>query len=220
QYRAADIPLLTAPILSGMAEIVIGARPIEEIEHFSRTKKLLQRFGSFVVRVLSHARVPDAPSGFRAFSREAALRLNVFSEYTYTLETIIQAGRKNMAIISVPIGVNEVMRPSRLISSIPSYLVKSAMTLVRIFAVYRPFVFFFGAGLFFSGLGLLLGLRFMFFYLMGEGQGHVQSLILTAILLGMGFQTILAAFLADLLAVNRKLLEEVQYRLRRGRDDR
>ena len=218
QYNPEDIPALTAPILAGMAEIVIGARPIESIAHFSRLKKMLQKAGSLMVRLLSHAAVPDAPSGFRAFSRDAAMRLNVFSEYTYTLETIIQAGQKNMAVVSVPVRVNPELRPSRLISSTAAYLVRSAVTIVRIFAVYRPFAFFVWAGAFFFGLGLLLGLRFVYFFLIGQGQGHVQSLILTAILLGMGFQTMLAAFLADLFAVNRKLLEEIQYRLRRRRE--
>ena len=216
QYYAADISKLVQPILEGKAEMVIGARPIEKIKHFSPIKKFLQKLGSWVVRIVSRTDVPDAPSGFRAISREAALKLNVFSEYTYTIETIIQAGQKNMAVVSVPIRVNdEFLRPSRLVKSIPSYIKKSIETIIRIFVVYRPFRFFFTIGLTLFILGFLLGLRFLYYYFTGEGKGHVQSVILSGVLLGMGFQTILVAFLADLLAVNRKLLEEVQYRLRK-----
>jgi glycosyltransferase involved in cell wall biosynthesis len=215
QYCSKDIPKLVKPILEGKAEVVVGARPIEEIAHFSPVKKFLQKLGSWVVRVASRTDIPDAPSGFRAISKEAALKLNVFNDYTYTLETIIQAGQKNMAIVSVPIRVNKDLRPSRLVKSIPSYISKSLVTIIRIFVVYRPFRFFFtiGAVLFF--LGFLLGLRFLYYYFIGNGTGHVQSVILAGVLLVMGFQTILVAFLADLLAVNRKLLEDVQYRLRK-----
>jgi glycosyltransferase involved in cell wall biosynthesis len=212
QYSAADIPALTAPILAGRADIVIGARPINAIRHFSLLKKILQGLGSGVVRAVSGTSVEDAPSGFRAVSREAAMRLHVFNEYTYTLETIIQAGRKNMAVESVPVRVNADIRPSRLVKSIPSYIRKSVFTMLRIFVVYRPFRFFMavGGGLF--GIGALLGLRFLAFLVIGAGGGHVQSLILASILLGIGFQTMLTAFLADLLAVNRTLLEEIEFR--------
>ena len=216
QYCAADIPKLVRPILEGRAEIVVGARPIEKIRHFSPIKKILQKLGSWVVRIASRTDIPDAPSGFRAISREAALRLNVFNEYTYTLETIIQAGQKNMAIVSVPIRVNDNLRPSRLVKSIPSYIKRSIATIIRIFVVYRPFRFFCTIGSVLFGLGFLLGLRFLYYYFTGNGAGHVQSVILAGVLLGMGFQTMLVAFLADLLAVNRKLLEEVQYRLRKN----
>jgi glycosyltransferase involved in cell wall biosynthesis len=212
QYNADDIPALTGPILDGRADIVIGARPIEMIQHFSLAKKLLQKLGSWVVRVASQTDVPDAPSGFRAISRAAAQRLMVFNDYTYTLETIIQAGQKNMAITSVPIRVNEDLRPSRLVKSIPSYIKRSIVTIVRIFIIYRPFRFFgtIGAALF--GTGFLIGLRFLWNYLGGEGEGHVQSLILASVLLGMGFQTLLIAFMADLLSANRKLLEDVRFK--------
>ena len=212
QYHAEDIPALVMPILERRADIVIGARPIESIEHFSPEKKLLQKLGSWVVRMASNTDIPDAPSGFRAMSRAAAQRLMVFNDYTYTLETIIQAGQKNMAITSVPIRVNADLRPSRLVKSIPSYIKRSIFTIVRIFAVYRPFRFFgtLGAALF--GAGLLIGIRFLYFYVTGRGGGHIQSLILCGALLGMGFQTLLVAFLADLLAANRKLLEDVRYR--------
>lgn len=210
QYNADDIPRLTAPILAGKADIVVGARPIATIEHFSPIKKLLQKLGSWVVRVASKTDIPDAPSGFRAMSRAAAQRLMVFNDYTYTLETIIQAGQKNMAITSVPIRVNEDLRPSRLVKSIPSYVKRSIFTIVRIFVVYQPFMFFGTIGVVLFGAGFLIGVRFLWLYLAGEGDGHVQSLILAAVLLGMGFQTFLVAFLADLLSANRKLLEEIR----------
>ena len=216
QYNAQDIPLLIKPILDKKAEFVIGARPVSEIKHFPPIKKQLQKLGSWVVRLASKTDIPDAPSGFRAMSREAALRLNVFNDYTYTLETIIQAGQKNMAIVSVPISVNEELRRSRLIKSIPSYLNKSITTIIRIFVVYKPFRFFFSLGMFSIALGVLIGLRFLYFYMATEeSSGHIQSLILSSILFGFGFQMIVVAFLADLLAVNRRLLEDVQYRLRK-----
>jgi glycosyltransferase involved in cell wall biosynthesis len=212
QYCADDIPALTRPIVAGEADIVVGARPIDTIEHFSTTKKLLQRLGSWVVRVASKTDMPDAPSGFRAISRMAAQQLVVFNDYTYTLETIIQAGQKSMAITSVPVRVNGELRPSRLVKSIPSYIKRSVVTIVRIFVIYRPFRFFaiVGAVLFFAGF--LIGWRFLWFYLLGQGDGHIQSLILASALLIMGFQTFLVAFLADLLAANRKLLEEIRFR--------
>lgn len=215
QYNAADIPLLTAPILAGRADIVVGARPIDEISSFSPVKKFLQKAGSAVVRFVSKTDVPDAPSGFRAMNREAAMRFNVFNDYTYTLETIIQAGQKNIAITSAPIRVNKALRPSRLMKSIPSYLVKSLITIVRIFVVYKAFRFFMSVGATFFGAGLLGGTRFLYYYLSGDGSGHIQSLILSSILLGIGFQTMLTAFLADLLAVNRRLMEDVQYRVKK-----
>ncbi len=217
QYNAEDIPLLVQPILDGKADIVIGTRPISEIEHFSRVKKLLQKLGSLAVRITSGTNVGDAPSGFRAMSREAALRLNVFNDYTYTLETIIQAGQKNMAITSVPIRVNDELRPSYLVRSISSYVRRSILTIIRIFVVYKPFRFFMVIGVTFFTCGFVLGLRFMYHYVLGDSQGHVQSLILASILLGVGFQTILVAFLADLLAVNRRLLEDVLYRTKAGK---
>ncbi|MGE8317169.1 MAG: glycosyltransferase family 2 protein [Comamonas sp.] len=210
QYNAQDIPALTAPILAGTADIVVGARPIETIEHFSPLKKMLQKLGSWVVRVASKTDIPDAPSGFRAMDRAAAQRLMVFNDYTYTLETIIQAGQKNMAITSVPIRVNGDLRPSRLVKSIPSYIKRSIITIVRIFVVYQPFKFFVTIGSALFGLGFLIGLRFLWKYWGGDGAGHIQSLILSGALLGMGFQTFLVAFLADLLSANRRLLEEIR----------
>ncbi|MDB5775639.1 MAG: hypothetical protein JWP38_1772 [Herbaspirillum sp.] len=214
QYNADDIPGLVAPILNGTADLVIGARPISTIEHFSPIKKSLQKLGSWVVRVASRTDIPDAPSGFRAITRDAAQHLMVFNEYTYTLETIIQAGQKNMAITSVPIRVNADLRPSRLFKSMPSYIKRSILTIVRIFVIYRPFRFFISMGIALLTAGTLIGLRFMWHYLHDNGTGFVQSLILAGVLLGMGFQTILVAFLADLIASNRKLLEDIRYKLR------
>ncbi|PHR02092.1 MAG: glycosyl transferase [Sulfitobacter sp.] len=211
QYEAKDIPKLIAPILDNKAEYVIGERPISQTDHFSFTKKLLQKMGSWVVRKASDTNIPDAPSGFRAISRECAMQLYVYNNYTYTLETIIQAGQKNIAITSVPIRTNEDLRPSRLFSSIPSYINKSVITIIRIFVVYKPFRFFMTISAILFGLGTLLGLRFLYSYITGDGTGHIQSVILSGVLLGMGLQTGLMAFIADMLAANRKLLEEVRY---------
>jgi glycosyltransferase involved in cell wall biosynthesis len=211
QYCGADIEKLVRPILEGTADIVIGARPISSIEHFSPVKKLLQKLGSTVVKLVSGTTVQDAPSGFRAFSRDAALALNVFNKYTYTLETIIQAGQKNLNVVSVPIRVNRDLRPSRLVRSIPAYVRKSMVTIVRMFVVYRPFRFFMVTGGTVFFLGAVIAARFLYYYLvLGQGTGKIQSLILAAVLLMMGFHTMLLAFVTDLLSVNRRLLEELQ----------
>jgi glycosyltransferase involved in cell wall biosynthesis len=214
QYCADDIPKLIEPILKGEAEIVVGARPIDEIQHFSPMKKALQKLGSWVVRIASKTDIPDAPSGFRAMSRKAAMQLNVFNEYTYTLETIIQAGQKNMAIVSVPIRTNGDLRPSRLVKSIPSYINRSILTIVRIFMTYKPFRFFVVPGIVAFSLGFLAGLRFIYFYLIGHGTGHIQSVILSALLMGTGFFLCMTGLLADLISVNRKLLEKIDWRIR------
>jgi glycosyltransferase involved in cell wall biosynthesis len=218
QYDAGDIPLLVEPILEGRADMVVGARPISEIAHFSPIKKILQKLGSWVVRWVSNTDIPDAPSGFRALSREAARKLSVFDGYTYTLETIIQAGLKNMAVTSVPIRVNEDLRPSKIVKSIPSYLRRSIGTIIRIFVVYRPVRFFGVIALTLFGVGFAIGIRFLYFLAQGDGSGHIQSLILSGALLVMGFQAALAAFLAELLAANRKLLEDVRYSTRQRND--
>lgn len=215
QYRAEDIPALVEPILSGTAELVVGERPIADTTHFSFTKKLLQRVGSWIVRVASRTDIPDAPSGFRAMSRGAAMRLHVFGDYSYVLETIIQAGHKGIAITSVPVQTNEEVRPSRLFKSTWGYVSRQALTIVRIFMTYRPFAFFAVPGLVTFLAGFLLGVRFLVFYVGGEGSGHVQSLILAALLLGTGFFLGVVGLMADLTAVNRKLLEGVDWRLRR-----
>jgi glycosyltransferase involved in cell wall biosynthesis len=215
QYRAADIPALIAPILAGEADMVIGARPIDDMAHFSRVKKLLQRAGSRVVQLASSTRVPDAPSGFRAFSRQAALQINVFNNYTYTLETIIQAGQKGLTVISVPVRVNPDLRPSRLVRSLPQYLGLSALTIARIFVTYRPLRFFFAIAALLGLAGGLIGMRFLVEFAGGHGQGHVQSLILTAILLIGAMLFFTLGLLADLISVNRRLLEELRTRLAR-----
>ena len=210
QYEAKDIPKLIKPILDNKAEYVIGERPINQTKHFSFMKKMLQKIGSWVVRKASNTLIPDAPSGFRAMSRECAKRLNVYNEYTYTLETIIQAGQKNFAVTSVPIRTNEDLRPSKLVSSIPSYIKKSVITIVRIFVVYQPFKFFMSIAIVLFSIGFILGLRFLYYWMAGNGEGHIQSVILSGVLMGVGFQTSLIAFIADLLSVNRKLLEEIK----------
>lgn len=216
QYNSEDIPKLTEPIISGRADIVIGARPIQDIEHFSLLKKMLQRIGSWSVKIASNSDVPDAPSGFRAISREAALRINVFNNYTYTLETIIQAGRKNMSVMSVPVRVNEQLRPSRLVKSLLSYVNKSIVIIFRIFAVYKPVTFFFSLGSIFFFSGFLLGVRWLvLFFIFHTTRTHVPSLILTAILIIMGFLIYVLGILADLISANRKILEENQYMLRK-----
>jgi len=215
QYCADDIPKLVAPVLAGSAEIVIGARPIAEIEHFSMVKKTLQKLGSWAVQQASNTNIPDAPSGFRAISRDAAMQLNVFNNYTYTLETIIQAGQKNMAIISVPIRVNGELRPSRLVKSVTSYVFRSLLTIIRIFILYRAFRFFAAMGTVLFGGGFLLGLRFLYFYAVGEGDGHIQSVLLGVGLMTMGFVALIFGIIADLVSINRKLLERVTVQVQR-----
>lgn len=217
QYNGADIAQLVRPILDDQADLVIGARPIANIRHFSPVKKLLQRLGSWVVRRVSNTDVADAPSGFRAMSREVGLVLNVFSDYTYTLETIIQAGQKNLRVASVPIRVNGELRPSRLVRSISSYVRRSVLTMLRIFIVYRPLRFFLTMSVLPLFGGVAIGVRFLVYYFQDNGAGHVQSLILAAVLLLVAFQTMLLAILADLQSVNRRLLEDLQQRERARR---
>ncbi|MFC1862391.1 glycosyltransferase family 2 protein [Thermodesulfobacteriota bacterium] len=214
QYSADCIPDLIRPILDSEAEIVIGARPIDEMKNFSKPKKLLQKLGSWTVRLASGTDIPDAPSGFRAIGRDAARKINVFNDYTYTLETIIQAGQKGIAITWIPVKTNNPLRPSRLIKSVPVYIYRSIITIVRIFAVYKPFRFFSLIGIILLLLGFFIGVRFLYFYFIGAGKGHIQSLILASILIGIGFQTIMTAFIADLVSVNRRLLEDIQIRKR------
>lgn len=215
QYCGADIPKLTAPILAHMADIVIGARPIDETAHFSWVKKKLQRLGSWAVRVASKTDVADAPSGFRAISREAAMRLNVFSAYTYTLETIIQAGQSNLRIASVPIRTNGDLRPSRLVKSIPSYVKRSLVTILRVFVIYRPLALFFYTGSVFMLIGLVAGIRFLYFYLRNGGEGHVQSVILASLCITLGVLLYMMGLIGDLIATNRKLLERISVQTRR-----
>ncbi|WP_043958027.1 glycosyltransferase family 2 protein [Lysobacter sp. A03] len=216
QYEGADIPKLTGPVLAGEADMVIGARPISETEHFSWVKKKLQRLGSWAVRVASKTQVEDAPSGFRAISRETALRLNVFNVYTYTLETIIQAGQSNLRILSVPVRTNPDLRPSRLVKSIPSYVKRSLLTIVRVFVIYRPLALFVYTGSVFMIVGLIAGLRFLFHYLHGTGDGHVQSVILASLCITLGVLLYMMGLIGDLIATNRKLLERISLQLRRS----
>ena len=215
QYCGADIEKLVRPILDGKADIVIGERPIDDTEHFSPLKKKLQHIGSWTVRVASKTDVPDAPSGFRAYSRQAALKMNVVNEYTYTLETIVQAGRNKMAITSVPIRTNPELRKSRLFNSMFGYIKKSMLTIIRAFMMYKPLRFFTIIGSTIFLIGLILGIRFLVFVFMGESGGHIQSLILASTLLLLGFQPFISGLQADLIASNRKLLEDIQERVRR-----
>lgn len=215
QYCAEDIPYLIEPILKRQADIVVGSRPISEIQHFSPTKKFLQKLGSWAVRIASKTNIADAPSGFRAMSRQAAMQLNVFNSYTYTLETIIQAGQKGIAITSVPIRTNSMLRPSRLVKSNFSYVVRSLFTILRIFIVYKPLRFFLWLGSLPFGLGIITLMRWLLFFLEGYDKPRIPTLILGTILILVGFQLWIFGLVADLLSVNRKVMEEVQFRLRR-----
>ena len=214
QYRGADVALLVEPILAGVAEMVIGDRAPHRLRHFGAGKRLLQRVGSWVVRQVSGTRVPDAASGFRAFSRRAALRLNVFSEFTYTLETIIQAGKKHIPIAHVPVETNPEQRPSRLFGHVTLYVRRSIATLVRIYALYEPLKVFWRIGAACIAAGGVIGARFLYYYLTRGGAGHVQSLILAAVLLIVGFQTMLIGLVADLIGASRSLQEDTLVRVR------
>ncbi len=215
QYNGDDIEKLVRPILDGQADIVIGARPIDDTEHFSFTKKKLQHFGSWVVQKASNSDIPDAPSGFRAFSREAAMRMNVVNDYTYTLETIVQAGREKISMTSVPIRTNADLRPSRLFHSMWGYVKKSMVTIFRAYMLYKPLAFFVRLSALPMVLGLIFIIRFIVFYIQGRGSGHVQSLILACTLLIIGFQTIVMGMLADMLSANRKISQDIQYHVKR-----
>lgn len=215
QYVADDIEKLIRPIMEGKTDIVIGERPIDTTEHFSPLKKKLQHFGSWVVRKASKSDIPDAPSGFRAYSRDAAMRMNVTNEYTYTLETIVQAGRNKIAQTSVPIRTNGELRPSRLFNSMMGYVKKSMLTILRAFMTYKPLRFFTVLALIPFLVGLGLGIRFLVYFFMGDGSGHVQSLIFASMLMMMGFITYMIGLVSDLISVNRKLLEDIQYHVRK-----
>lgn len=215
QYRGDDIAALIQPILDGEADMVIGERPIDDTEHFSYVKKKLQHFGSWVVRKASHTDIPDAPSGFRAFSREAAMRMNVVNDYTYTLETIVQAGREKIAITSVPIHTNAELRPSRLFKSIWGYVKKSILTILRAFMMYKPLMCFTLLAIPSTVIGLGIGVRFLIYLANGAGSGHIQSLILACTLIIIGFLTFMIGLVADVIAANRKILQDVQYHVKR-----
>ena len=214
QYPGDQIPILIAPILRGEADMVIGDRAPHRSQHFGFLKRVLQRIGSWAVRQLSGTSVPDAASGFRAFSRRAALRLNVLTKFTYTLETIIQAGKKQIPLTHVPIRTNAERRPSRLFGSMLTYVRRSAVTMVRIYAMYEPLRVFSTLGALGILTGIAIGLRFLYHYLSAGGEGHIQSLILAAVLLIVGVQTILIGLVADLIAANRALIEDTLLRVR------
>lgn len=215
QYCGADIPKLIQPILEGKAEMVVGDRETDKIPHFSKTKKFLQKFGSWVVNKAANADISDTTSGFRAYSREAAMRLNVVSEFSYTLETIIQAGRGKIATANVPIRTNGVLRESRLFKGIRNYVQRSMNTIIRTYTMYRPLNVFLSIGSILTLIGVSFFVRFLYFYLNGDGQGHVQSLVFGSSMLVVGIQIVLIGLIADLIANNRKLLEETLYRVRK-----
>ena len=215
QYRGSDIERLIQPILAGQADMVVGDRQTDTIPHFSPLKKLLQRLGSWVVRQASGTRIPDATSGFRAYSREAALSLNVVSDYTYTLETIIQAGKKGIALAHVPITANEPTRESRLIRSVPDYLGRSASTILRIYTMYKPLRVFSIVGSVVLAASLALAGRYLYFLFLGEGKGHIQSVVLAGVLLVLGVEVLLIGLVADLVSINRRLGEEVLLRVKK-----
>jgi len=213
QYKGRDIPKLVGPVLKGEADIVIGARQTDKIQHFSATKKRLQKIGSMVVRFLSETNVPDTVSGFRAFSREAAMQMNVVSPYSYTIETVIQAGKKHLAVTSVPIGTNPETRESRLFKSIPKFLERSVTTMIRMYTMYQPLRVFFYIGCLCILGGLIPSTRFLIYYFMGH-TGHIQSLILAAILFIVGFQVLMIGLVADVISFNRRLIEETLLRVK------
>jgi len=215
QYWGEDVVRLIQPILDERADIVVGDRGVAALEHFSPLKRLLQRIGSWVVERAAGIPIPDATSGFRAFTREAALRLTVLSDYTYTLETLIQAGARRMAVVYTPIRTNPQTRESRLIRSVPSFLVLSMVTIVRFYTMYRPLRFFTMLGGTLIASGIVLGLRFLYYLVRGGGAGHVQSLILATAFAIVGFQICLIGLIADLVRLNRKMLEETLYHVRR-----
>ena len=215
QYNAEDIEKLVRPIIDGKTDIVIGARPIDATEHWSPLKKKLQHFGSWVVRKASKTDIPDAPSGFRAYSREAAMQMNVINEYTYTLETIVQAGRNKIAMESVPIRTNGELRPSRLFHSMGSYVKRSMITIIRAFLMYKPLKFFVLVGLIPFLIGIVIGCRFLYYIAIGAANGHVQSLILASTLILIGVMTFIMGLQADIIAANRKLLEDIQFRVKK-----
>ena len=219
QYHGPDVATLVQPILDGRADIVVGDRGVADSEHFSGFKRALQRFGSWVVERAAGIPIPDATSGFRAFTREAALRLTVLSEYTYTLETLIQAGVRGMNVVFVPVHTNPKTRKSRLIRNLPSFLALQTVTILRFYTMYRPLRVFTTTGALLITVALVLGGRFLYLYTLGRGAGHIQSLILAAILSIVGFQVCLIGLIADLVSQNRKMMEETLFRVRRAESD-
>ena len=220
QYAGGDIAKLVAPILAGDADIVVGDRRTGSVADFSASKKILQALGSFAVRNLSGIRVPDAVSGFRAISREAALQINIISPFSYTIEMLIQAGKKDMAVASVPVGTNPKTRDSRLFKSVPTFMARSLSTMVRMYTMYSPLKVFFLIGLALALLGAAPIVRFVYFFLQGEGAGHIQSLVIGGTLVIIGFVTLLIGLLADLVNFNRQLIEMMLERVKRLEHER
>ncbi|NIM95447.1 MAG: glycosyltransferase [Anaerolineales bacterium] len=215
QYKGEDIPRLIEPLLNNQADIVVGDRGVSTLRTFSTSKRILQRFGSWVIQRASGVPTPDATSGFRAYTQDAAMRTIVLSEYSYTLETLIQAGATGLAVEYVPVKTNPQTRPSRLIRSLPQYMTHSSSTIVRAYTMYKPLRVFTAIGSLLLFGGLVLGVRFLYFFFSGQGAGHLQSLILAAVLLIVGFQIMLIGLVADLIGFNRKILEETLYRIRK-----
>lgn len=215
QYAGWDIPKLIQPILDGKADMVVGDRQTGNVGHFSPVKRALQKLGSSAVRNLSGINIPDAVSGFRAISREAALQINIVSSFSYTTEMLIQAGKKNLKVVSVPIETNDKTRESRLFTSIPQFIERQLSTMGRIYTMYQPLRVFFYTGSLLLVAGLIPIFRFLYYYMIGEGDGHVQSIILGGILSMMGFLTYLVGLVADIINFNRQLIEMTLERVRR-----
>lgn len=215
QYAGWDVAKLVVPILEGKADVVVGDRKTNDIEHFSPLKKLLQRVGSYVVKKVSGVKVPDAVSGFRAYSREAALQLNIISPFSYTIEALIQSGKKHMAVTHVPVETNAKTRESRLFTSIPKFIERQVTTILRMYTMYQPLRVFVLLGALITVIGLIPIVRFLIFYIMGDGDGHIQSLILGGVLTLLGIITFLIAIIADLINFNRQLIEQTLEKVRR-----
>jgi glycosyltransferase involved in cell wall biosynthesis len=215
QYAGWDIPKLIQPILDGKAELVVGDRQTDKVQHFSKRKKLLQRFGSGAVARLAGIDIPDAVSGFRAISREAALKLNIVSSFSYTTEMLIQAGKKHMAVASVPVGTNEKTRESRLFKSIPSFIQKQVSTMVRMYAMYQPLRVCFYVGTILGLIGVFPIVRFLISYALGNGAGHIQSLVIGGVFLVLGFIAYMFGIIADIVNFNRQLIEITLEKVRR-----
>ena len=219
QYFGGDIAKLIQPILSKRADIVIGDRQVETIRHFSPFKILLQKLGSWTVRQLSGTTIPDATSGFRAYSKEAALQMNVISDFTYTVETIISAGNKNIPIEHIPVRTNKKNRESRLFPSTQVYIRRTLVTILKVYSMYQPLKVFTIAGGITFLVGFMIGCRYLFFFFQGQTEGHIQSLILSAIMLTVGFQMIMMGISAELISINRQLLEDIQLRIKKNKFD-
>lgn len=215
QYPQKDIPKLIQPILDGKADLVIGDRQTSTIKHFSKAKKGLQRLGSATVRFFSGSKVPDAVSGFRAYSREAALHMNIVTDFSYAIETIIQAKYKRLGITSVKVRTNPPTRKSRLFKNMFQHIRQSTTTMMRVYTMYQPFKVFLAIGCLIFSIGVLLGLRFLYFALLGDSAGHIQSIILAGVLMVIGFQVLMTGLVADLIGINRKLLENALRRIKR-----